>query len=338
MQPTIVLVHGAFAESASWDGVIDPLLAAGHDVVAAANPLRGLASDAAAVSDVVAHDRRAGRARRALLRRAVISNVDADAGDIVGLVYVNGFAPEPGESCFELAAMFPGSTLGEATVQPVPCRDGATDFYIVRDRYHDMFCADVPAPQAAVMAATQRPATQEALVEPSGQRPLWKHVPSWFLIGEEDRIIPPLSSATWPSGPTTEDGRGRGRVARHRRLASRRDGAPDPRGRSAARARLTRSAIPHATRAAVAAQRVTAPDAVPRRAFQWRGAVAASGHAKAAARARRRSVERDNPGRCEPRPNVRCSRRAAHPGCLCRSDDQHDCRRLVARGRAGRGP
>ena len=190
MQPTIVLVHGAFAESASWDGVVDPLLAAGHDVVAASNPLRGLASDAAAVSDLV----RTIDGPVVLVAHsyggAVISNVDADAGDIAGLVYVNGFAPEPGETCFELAGMFPGSMLGEATVQPVPRSDRTTDLYIARDRFHDMFCPDVPAPQAAVMAATQRPATQEALVEPSGERPLWKHVPSWFLIGEEDRIIP----------------------------------------------------------------------------------------------------------------------------------------------------
>jgi pimeloyl-ACP methyl ester carboxylesterase len=120
----------------------------------------------------------------------VISNVDADAGEIAGLVYVNGFAPDAGESCFQLAAMFPGSTLGEATVKPVPRSDGTTDLAIAAEPFHDIFCADVPAPQAALMAATQRPATQEALVEPSGERPLWKRVPSWFLIGEEDRIIP----------------------------------------------------------------------------------------------------------------------------------------------------
>jgi pimeloyl-ACP methyl ester carboxylesterase len=86
--------------------------------------------------------------------------------------------------------MFPGSMLGEKTVQPVPRSDGTTDFYVAREPFHDIFCGDVPAPQAARMAATQRPATQEALVEPSGEHPLWKDVPSWFLIGEEDRIIP----------------------------------------------------------------------------------------------------------------------------------------------------
>jgi pimeloyl-ACP methyl ester carboxylesterase len=189
MPPTIVLVHGAFAESASWDRVIDPLQAAGHRVIAAANPLRGLASDAAAVSDLV----RTIDGPVVLVAHsyggAVTSNVDADAGDIVGLVYVAGFAPEPGESCITLVGMFPGSTLGQA-LQPVQRSDGATDPSIRVDRFHDQFAADVAAPQAARMAATQRPVTQEALGAPSGERPLWRERPSWFVFGEEDRNIP----------------------------------------------------------------------------------------------------------------------------------------------------
>ena len=191
MQPTIVLVHGAFAESASWDRVIDPLMEHGHAVVAAANPLRGLATDAAAVSDLV----RTIDGPVVLVAHsyggAVMSNVDPEAGDIVGLVYANAFAPDAGENCFQLAAMFPGSRLGEQTARPVPRSDGTTDLYVAADSFHDIFCQDVPASQAARMCATQRPATQEALVEPSGDRPLWKHVPSWFMIGEDDRIIPP---------------------------------------------------------------------------------------------------------------------------------------------------
>jgi pimeloyl-ACP methyl ester carboxylesterase len=189
MRPTIVLVHGAFAESASWDQVIDPLVAEGHRVIAAANPLRGLAADAAAISDVVRTVEGAVVLVAHSYGGAVISNVDADAGEIAGLVYVNGFAPDAGENCFGLAAMFPGSMLGEQTARPVPRSDGTTDLYIAEEPFHDIFCQDVPAPQAALMALTQRPATQEALVEPSGE-PLWKQVPSWFLIGEEDRIIP----------------------------------------------------------------------------------------------------------------------------------------------------
>ena len=190
MKPTIVLIHGAFAESSSWEGVVDPLVDAGHPVICAANPLRSLASDAEAVADVV----RAVDGPVVLAAHsyggAVMSNVPADAGDIVGLVYANAFAPEPGEHCFQLAGMFPGSMLGEETARPVPRSDGTTDLYVATDRFHEIFCQDVPEPQAALMAATQRPATQEALVEPSGERSLWMDVPSWFLIGEEDHIIP----------------------------------------------------------------------------------------------------------------------------------------------------
>jgi pimeloyl-ACP methyl ester carboxylesterase len=190
MPPTIILVHGAFAESASWNGVIDPLVDAGHPVIAAANPLRSLASDAASVADVV----RAVDGPVVLAAHSyggmVISNVPADVGEVVGLVYVNGFAPEPGEHPFLLAAKFPGSMIGPETTRAVPRSDGTTDLYVAPDSFHEVFCQDVPAPQAARMAVTQRPATQEALTEPSGDRPLWKDVPSWFLIGEEDRNIP----------------------------------------------------------------------------------------------------------------------------------------------------
>jgi pimeloyl-ACP methyl ester carboxylesterase len=191
MPPTIVLIHGAFAESASWDRVIDSLRGAGHDVIAVANPLRSLAGDAAAVGDVVRTIEGPVVLAAHSYGGAVMSNVDDGAGDIAGVVYVNGFAPEPGETCFGLAAMFPGSMLGEQTVRPVPRSDGTTDLYVASGSFHDVFCQDVSAPQAAVLAATQRPATQEALVEPSGGHPLWKDVPSWFMIGEEDRIIPP---------------------------------------------------------------------------------------------------------------------------------------------------
>ncbi len=189
MNPTIVLVHGAIAESASWDGVIDPLAGAGLSVIAAANPLRGLAADAAAVADLV----RSVDGPVVLVGHSyggsVISNVPADAGEITGLVYVAAFAPELGETCNSLAAKFPGSSLGDA-LRPVPHSDGTTDLYIVDERFHGQFCADVPAAQAARMAATQRPVTLEALTEPSGALPLWRERPSWFLIAEADRNIP----------------------------------------------------------------------------------------------------------------------------------------------------
>ena len=159
MKPTIVLVHGAFAESASWNSVIDALASAGHPVISVANPLRDLAADAASVGDVI----RSVEGPVVLVAHsyggAVISNVPADAGGITGLVYVNGFAPDPDESCFSLAGLFPGSMLGEDTLRPVPRSDGTTDLYIIQDRYHELFCPDVPAPQAARMAATQRCST-----------------------------------------------------------------------------------------------------------------------------------------------------------------------------------
>jgi pimeloyl-ACP methyl ester carboxylesterase len=159
-------------------------------VIAAANPLRSLASDAAAVADII----RSVEGPVVLAGHSyggpVMSNVPADAGEIVGLVYANAFAPEPGEHCFQLAAMFPGSMLGPETSRAVPLSDGTTDLYVASDSFHDIFCQDVPAPRAARMAITQRPATQEALTEPSGDRPLWKDVPSRFIIGAEDHIIP----------------------------------------------------------------------------------------------------------------------------------------------------
>jgi pimeloyl-ACP methyl ester carboxylesterase len=189
LMPTIVLVHGAFAESASWNGVIEPLQAAGHRVLAAANPLRGLAADAGAVGDVV----RSAEGPVVLVGHsyggAVITNVDADAGDIAGLVYVAAFAPDAGESCFTLSDKFPGSTLAEA-LEPVARADGTTDLAIVQERFHEQFAADVPAAEAARMAVTQRPIGRDALLEPSGERPLWKRVPSWFAIAGQDRNIP----------------------------------------------------------------------------------------------------------------------------------------------------
>jgi pimeloyl-ACP methyl ester carboxylesterase len=189
MPSTIVLVHGAFADSSSWDGVVGPLASEGHHLVAAANPLRGLASDAEAVSDVV----RSIDGPVVLVGHsyggAVITNVAADAGEITGLVYVCGFAPDAGETANDLAAKFPGSTLPDA-VRPTPRSDGTTDFAIAQELFHDQFAADVPVARTSRMAVAQRPITLEALQEPAGDHPLWKDVPSWFVFGEKDRNIP----------------------------------------------------------------------------------------------------------------------------------------------------
>jgi pimeloyl-ACP methyl ester carboxylesterase len=187
-KPTIVLVHGAFAESASWDGVVERLLGDGYPAVAVANPLRGVRHDAdnlravltAVEGDVVLVGHSYGG--------MVISNATAGNPNVTALVYVGAFAPDQGESAADLAGRFPGSSLG-ATLAPVKLPDGGTDLYIQQDRYHAQFAADSAPGRAAVMAVTQRPITEAALNEASGE-PAWKSLPSWFLFGSEDLNIP----------------------------------------------------------------------------------------------------------------------------------------------------
>jgi pimeloyl-ACP methyl ester carboxylesterase len=188
--PTIVLVHGAFAESASWSPVIDQLQARGLDVVAVANPLRGLAGDAAYVRDVIA---RIGTPVVLVAHSyggMVITEAAAGNLSVVGLVYVAGFAPEHGESAFELSTRFPGSSLADA-LDAYPVATGGVEFAIRPKLFHHQFAADVPEAQAAVMAATQRPVTQAALAEglPS-DTPAWRDLPSWFVFGDQDLNIP----------------------------------------------------------------------------------------------------------------------------------------------------
>ena len=195
MKPTIVLVHGAFAESSSWNDVIDRLDEEGYRTIAAANPLRGVAADAESITALV----RSIEGPVVLVGHsyggAVISSVDPDAGDIRALVFVAGFAPDKGDSAASLSGSVPGSTLGD-TLNPVPLADGGTDLYIDQAKFHDQFCADLPADQAARMAATQRPITEVALGETTATEPLWRRVPSWFIFGDQDRNIPPQALAS----------------------------------------------------------------------------------------------------------------------------------------------
>src|SRR4051794_30900584 len=189
-QPTVVLVHGAFAESASWNGVIERLQEQSVSVVAVANPLRSLAGDAAYVRDVIA----ALGGPVVLVGHSyggmVITEAAADNDAVLGLVYVCAFAPTQGESALTLSMRFPGSTLGEA-LTAYPLAGGGNEFAIRKDVYHEQFAADVAAADAAVMAATQRPVTEAALSEGlSTAAPAWQDIPSWFVIGEWDRNIP----------------------------------------------------------------------------------------------------------------------------------------------------
>jgi pimeloyl-ACP methyl ester carboxylesterase len=188
VKPTIVLVHGAFAESASWNGVVQRLLDDGHPVIAAPNPLRSLSGDAAVVSAVLG----AVEGPVVLVGHsyggAVISNAATGHDHVKALVFVAAFAPEAGESIGALSGRFPGSTLGE-TLREVPLPDGTVDLYIRPERFHKQFTADVPAERAALDAATQRPLNTTALNEGSGE-PAWKTVPSWFVYPELDYNIP----------------------------------------------------------------------------------------------------------------------------------------------------
>jgi pimeloyl-ACP methyl ester carboxylesterase len=189
MKPTIVLVHGAYAESSSWNDVIGPLLDLGHRVIAWATPLRGLASDALALTDLV----RSLEGPIVLVGHsyggALLSNVPADAGDVQALVFVAGYALEPGESCGDASSFVPGGSLAPTLVR-VPLADGAVDTYIDQAKYHHQFADDLPERQTAIMAVTQRPVTEAALFEPSGDSASWRTVPSWFIFGELDHNIP----------------------------------------------------------------------------------------------------------------------------------------------------
>lgn len=187
--PTVVLVHGAFAESSSWNGVIDLLLAEGRPVVSAANPLRSLAGDAAAVASLLASIDGPVVLVGHSYGGMVVTEAAANAANVAGLVYVCAFAPEAGETAFELSGRFPGSTLGAALAPPVALPDGGQDLYIRGDTFHAQFAEDVPDDEATRMYATQRPVTAAALNDAAGE-PAWTGIPSWFVYGERDLNIP----------------------------------------------------------------------------------------------------------------------------------------------------
>ena len=190
MPPTIILVHGAYAESSSWNHVVETLVSAGHPVIAYANPLRTIAGDAAGLTELVRTIDGPVLLVGHSYGGAVITNVAADAGEIIGLVYVAGFALRAGESPADAAALAPGGTLAE-TLQTVPLPDGGVDTYIAAAQFHHQFCADVPERQAMLMAITQRPITEAALTEGLPTKtPAWAVLPSWFVFGDLDLTIP----------------------------------------------------------------------------------------------------------------------------------------------------
>src|ERR671915_1702851 len=190
--PTVVLVHGAFAESASWNGVIADLHRRGYTAVAVANPLRGLQSDAAYLRSIL--DSLSGPVVVAghSYGGSVMSEAADGAPDVTALVYVASFNLEVGESTAELAAKFPGGELGPALdAVPFPLAGGESgmDLYIQQNRFREVFAADGAPEVTDLMAATQRPIAASAL-EDIATKAAWKTIPSWTLVTTQDLNIP----------------------------------------------------------------------------------------------------------------------------------------------------
>ncbi|MGW0218298.1 alpha/beta fold hydrolase [Micromonospora chokoriensis] len=191
-KPTVVLVHGAFADSSSWNGVIKDLKRDGYPVVAAANPLRGLHSDAAYVRSVLDSVKGPIVLAGHSYGGSVMSEAADGDKDVKALVYIASFAPDTGESTSALAAKFPGGELGPALQNvpvSIPGAGAGTDLYIKQDQFRRVFAADVPRHETDLMAATQRPITSAALDE-TATKTAWKSIRSWFLVTKQDLAIP----------------------------------------------------------------------------------------------------------------------------------------------------
>lgn len=191
--PTIVLVHGAFADSSGWDAVTGRLLDAGYPVLAFSNPLRGPASDAEYLRTfldtvegpvvLVGHS----------YGGVVITNAATGDPDVTALVYVAAFAPDEGESVADANLLGGGHTelTDHLVIRPFPgAAEGDADASIDPAHFWRLFAQDVPRRTAAIMATSQRPAAVSAIVTPSGP-PAWRSIPSWYLVARQDRTIPP---------------------------------------------------------------------------------------------------------------------------------------------------
>ena len=186
---TVVLVHGAFADASSWNGVITRLQAEGVPVTAPANPLRGIAADSAYIAAVLEQIEGPVVAVGHSYGGAVITNAATDAKNVVGLVYVAAFAPEEGETLGAAEAGSKDSVLNSALVpRQYPTANGgsATEFYIDPAKARDAFAGDLSDQEAALIATIQRPVAELAFSEPSGP-PAWKDRPSWAVVATGDR-------------------------------------------------------------------------------------------------------------------------------------------------------
>jgi pimeloyl-ACP methyl ester carboxylesterase len=197
-KPTVVLVHGAWADSGSWDQVVARLQRQGYPVIAFPNPLRSLPDDsaylAAFLSSVPGPIVLVGHSYGG----AVITNAATGNENVKALVYVDAFLPDEGETLGELLGTPPGScVLGDPTqifdLRPIPgAPPGVVDAYVKQSLFPSCFANDLPAKQAAVLAATQRPISTVTLGQPSGP-PAWAEIPSWALVGTVDRVILPAT-------------------------------------------------------------------------------------------------------------------------------------------------
>ena len=198
-QPVIVLVHGAWADASNWSSVTSELQGRDFTVYAPPNPLRGLPQDSAYVHQFLTQNAALQGQPVVLVGHsyggAVITNAAVGAPQVKALVYVDAFIPDEGDTIGGLASAEPGSGLGNPAdvFNPVPypgAPSGDVDLYIKPDVVPGCFATGLPASQAAVIAASQRPLTASAFTEPSGP-PAWKTIPSWAVIGTADQIIPP---------------------------------------------------------------------------------------------------------------------------------------------------
>jgi pimeloyl-ACP methyl ester carboxylesterase len=197
-KPTIVLVHGAWADGSSWSKVTERLQHDGYTVLVPPNPLRSLSGDAAYLSAFI-QQRTTGPV--VLVGHsyggAVITNAATGNPNVKALVYINGFAPNTGENVLQLSGERPGSDLAVADpttvfdfVQYPGAPTGDFDLYLKASVFPRSFAADLPRDTANELAASQRPLTLSAGSEPSGT-PAWATIPSWYLVGTADRVIPP---------------------------------------------------------------------------------------------------------------------------------------------------
>jgi len=191
-RPTVVLVHGSFADALSWNDVVERLQAEGVQVTAPANPLRGISIDSAYIASFLDQVPSPVLAVGHSYGGAVLTNAATRANNVVGLVYVAAFAPDEGESPADIESNSRDSVLLPALeALQYPTGQGeetAVEFAIKPENIHDAFAADLPAEQTAVMAATQRPFAELAFSEPSGV-PAWRNLPSWAVVATGDKAV-----------------------------------------------------------------------------------------------------------------------------------------------------